>query len=107
MLSRIANGLYWMSRYLERMDNTARLIEINLLHLLEVEDSISESNQWKPLLEISVSEQPYAACYPNGEVTAKRLIHFLTQEKSNPGSIYLSLRAARENARIVRDRISK
>jgi uncharacterized alpha-E superfamily protein len=107
MLSRIANGLYWMSRYLERMDNTARLIEINLLHLLEVEDSISETNQWKPLLEINVSEQAYAACYPSGEVTAKRLIHFLTQEKSNPGSIYHSLRAARENARIVRDRISK
>jgi len=107
MLSRIANCLYWMSRYLERMDNTARLIEINVLHLLEVEDSISEANQWKPLLEISVSDQAYAACHPTGEVTAKRLIHFMTQEKANPGSIYHSLKSARENARIVRDRISK
>jgi uncharacterized alpha-E superfamily protein len=107
MLSRIANSLYWMSRYLERMDNTARLIEINVLHMLEVEDSLSEAHQWKPLLEISLGEMAYAALHPTGEVTAKRLIHFMTQEKTNPGSIYNSLKSARENARIVRDRISK
>lgn len=107
MLSRIANSLYWMSRYLERIDNTARLIEINVLHMLEVEDSISEANQWKPLLEICGSEQAYLACHPGGEVKAKRMIQFMTQEKNHPGSIYHSLRAARENARIVRDRISK
>ena len=40
LLSRIADSLYWMSRYLERVDSTARLVEINLLHLLEAEDAL-------------------------------------------------------------------
>ena len=52
MLSRIADSLYWMSRYLERADGTARLLEINLTHLLEAEDALPEAAEWKPLLVI-------------------------------------------------------
>jgi uncharacterized alpha-E superfamily protein len=46
MLSRMADALYWMTRYLERAGDTARLLDINLLHLLEAEDVISEAAQW-------------------------------------------------------------
>ena len=60
MLSRIADSLYWMSRYLERADNTARLIEINLLHLLEAEDALPEAAQWQPLLGICGHEDGFA-----------------------------------------------
>ncbi|MDX2170503.1 MAG: alpha-E domain-containing protein, partial [Deltaproteobacteria bacterium] len=63
MLSRIADSLYWMSRYLERAGNTARLVEINLVHLLEAEDALPEAAQWKPLLSISSSEEAYQARY--------------------------------------------
>jgi uncharacterized alpha-E superfamily protein len=107
MLSRIADCLYWMSRYLERADNTSRLIEINLLHLVEAEDVLPETAQWKPLLSIAGNEETYGRLYPGAEINAQRVIHFLTQESSNPNAIYQCLRTARENARIVRDRISK
>jgi len=106
MLSRIADSMFWMSRYLERAGNTARLVEINLVHLLEAEDALPEAAQWKPLLSISSSEEAYQARYEAGEVTASRTIQFMTRERSNPSAIRTSLRLARENARVVRDRIS-
>jgi uncharacterized alpha-E superfamily protein len=107
MLSRIADALYWMSRYLERVDNTARLVEINLLHMLEAEDALSEAAQWRPLLAISSSEDAFAACYGGAAVTADRVIQFITSERTNANAIWVSLRVARENARVVRDRISR
>ena len=106
MLSRIADSLYWMSRYLERAGNTARLVEINLIHLLEAEDALPEAAQWKPLLSISGSEEAYKKRYDANEITAGRTIRFMTRERHNANSIRSSLRSARENARVVRDRIS-
>jgi uncharacterized alpha-E superfamily protein len=106
MLSRIADSLYWMSRYLERAGNTARLVEINLVHLLEAEDALPEAAQWRPLLSIGGSEEAYQARFAGAEVTAARTIQFMTRERSNPNGIRTSLRLARENARVVRDRIS-
>ena len=106
MLSRIADSLYWMSRQLERVDNTARIIDINLVYMLEAEEGTSEETQWRPLLGIVDAEAAYEEKHPDETVTAQRVIQFLTQDKSNPGSLYNSLRFARENARVVRDRIS-
>ncbi|HVM96479.1 MAG TPA: alpha-E domain-containing protein [Candidatus Acidoferrales bacterium] len=107
MLSRIADSLHWMSRYLERADNTALLIEINLLYLLEAEDQLTEAAQWRPLLAICGSEAAYSETYKGAPITANRVIQFLTQQRANPNAIRSSLRLARENARVVRDRISK
>lgn len=107
MLSRIADALYWMSRYLERADNTARLVEINLLHLLEAEDVLSEAAQWRPLLGISGSQDAYQQWSGGAEIGRQKVIQFMTQERSNPNAIRSSLRLARENARVVRDRISR
>ena len=107
LLSRIADSLYWMSRYLERVDSTARLVEINLIHLLEADRAVSEAAEWKPLLAICSTEAVYAKAFGTSEVTSSRVIQFLLRERANPGSARQSLRLARENARAVRDRISR
>lgn len=106
MLSRIADSLYWMSRYLERSGNTSRLLEINLRHMLEAEVDLAEAAQWRPLLAITASEGPFEETYGGADVTAHKTLQFLARERSNPNSILSSLRLARENARVVRDRIS-
>ncbi len=107
LLSRIADSLYWMSRYLERVDATARLVEINLIHLLEAELAIAEEAEWRPLLAICGSEAPYRETFGSSEISGVRVIQFLLAERRNPTSVRTSLRLARENARAVRDRISR
>jgi uncharacterized alpha-E superfamily protein len=107
MLSRIADSLYWMSRYLERADGTARLLEINLTHLLEAEDALPEAAEWKPLLVICGHEQAFVELCAGAESTGACVTEFMTRDARNPGSVRASLRLARENARVVRDRISK
>ena len=74
MLSRIADSLYWMSRYLERAGNTARLVEINLVHLLEAEDALPEAAQWRPLLSIGGSEEAYQARFDGAERLSPRAV---------------------------------
>jgi uncharacterized alpha-E superfamily protein len=106
MLSRIAESIYWMSRYLERAEYTARLVEINLIHAVEAESALSEAAEWRPLLAICGNEAAYRNV-GGGEVLGARVIEFLTRERRNSSSIRSSLRLARENARVVRDRISK
>ncbi|WP_369681245.1 alpha-E domain-containing protein [Chromatium okenii] len=106
MLSRIAESLYWMARHLERVDNTARVLDINVVHMLEADENATEEMQWKPLLAIVNAEDCYARAYPDGRITVQRVIHLLTQDRSNPGCLFNSLKLARENARVVRDRIS-
>jgi len=106
MLSRIGESLYWMTRYLERADGTARILDINVVYMLEADEGTTEDGQWRPLLSIVEGENAYVARYPDGAITVQRVIQSLTQDKANPGSLYNSLRMARENARVVRDRIS-
>jgi uncharacterized alpha-E superfamily protein len=106
MLSRIGESLYWMTRYLERADGTARILDINVVYMLEADEGTTEEGQWRPLLSIVEGDDAYGGRYPDGVITVQRVIHFLTQDKANPGSLYNSLRMARENARVVRDRIS-
>jgi uncharacterized alpha-E superfamily protein len=96
-----------MSRYLERADGTARLLEINLTHLLEAEHALPEAAEWTPLLAICGHEALYRERMGASDPTAERVTELMTREPSNPGSIRSSLRLARENARVVRDRISK
>ncbi len=106
MLSRIAESLYWMARHLERADNTARVLDINVVHMLESDEGVTEEMQWKPLLAIVGADEFYEEFHPDGRITVQRVIHLLTQDRKNPGCIHHSLKLARENARVVRDRIS-
>ncbi len=107
MLSRIADSLYWMSRFLERADNTARLIDINVVYMLEASEDTTKEVLWEPLLEIVDCQKGFNEAYDDGRVTGERVVRYLTQERSNAGSLYNSLRLARENARVARDRISQ
>ena len=107
MLSRIADSMYWMSRYLERVGETARLMEINLLYLVEAEEDMGEEDKWRPILQINSSLSPYAELYGDEAITTQRVLQFICGGRTNPSSIRNCLRLFRENARVARDRISK
>lgn len=98
MISRVAEHCYWLSRYLERAENTARVLEVNQTLLLDLEAPID--HQWKPLLIISGVHDI------EGDPDAETVQHYLTWEAENPSSVASSLAAARENARIIREVIS-
>jgi uncharacterized alpha-E superfamily protein len=98
MISRVAEHCFWMSRYLERLENTARVLDVNQTMLLDFQVPLEQ--QWKPLLIISgIHDMP-------GEPDAERVQDYMTWEPDNPSSIASSLAAARENARIIREVIS-
>jgi uncharacterized alpha-E superfamily protein len=102
LLSRVADSVYWMARYVERAENVARVIEVNL-HL-QLDLPLTPSNQWQPLIDTSGDTAVFGEKY--GPATQAKVIKFLTQDTSNPNSIFACLRAARENARSVRETIS-
>ena len=77
MLSRIADSMYWMARSLERVDSIARLLDINLLYLLEAEDALAEPVQWQPLLGIFGSEASNAEIYADADIRRDRVIRFM------------------------------
>lgn len=107
MLSRIADSMYWMARYLERAGETARLMEINLLYLIEAEEDMGEEDKWRPILHITSSERYYSEQFGDGPVNTSRVLQFISAGRTNPSSIRTCLRLFRENARVARDRISK
>jgi len=100
MLSRVADSLYWMSRYLERAEHTARLIDVDLQLRLDQSPEAS-SGRWLRLLEASQAPPP-----EDGKIDAATLTHILTLDKSNPSSIISCVAAARENLRQVREQCS-
>lgn len=102
MLSRVANSVYWMSRYLERMDNVARFINVNV-HLTLDLGMAEASAQWHPLVVTSGDEKDFEARY--GKATEKTALRFLTFDEKNPNSILSCINNARENARTVREAI--
>ena len=102
MLSRVANSIYWMSRYVERAENVARFIDVNLNLSLDVGPEMER--HWDPLIYTTGDHDDFQKRYPEG--TQQNVIHFLTFDTENPNSILCCLRTARENARTVRDMIS-
>jgi uncharacterized alpha-E superfamily protein len=99
MLSRVAENLYWMARYLERAENTARLITVNANLLLDFPKTVQPG--WEPLIEITGSAEVFHAHYQN--IDERSVVKFLIADTVNPGSILSSLAMARENMRTVRD----
>lgn len=102
MLSRVANAIYWMSRYIERADNVARFMDVN--HHLLLDLPLGANEQWEPLVVVTGDEKTFKERY--GEPTRENVVRFLTFDTDNPNSIRSCLRAARENARSVREIIS-
>lgn len=102
MLSRVADSIYWMSRYVERAENLARFIDVTQYFTLDQPNDAA--NHWQPLIQVTGDEALYAEHYERFD--AESVIHFLTFERRYPNSILASLTAARENARSVREAIS-
>jgi uncharacterized alpha-E superfamily protein len=102
MLSRVADSIYWMSRYVERAENVARFIEVNLQLMLDA--ASGEGQQWEPLVNTTGDFESFKKRH--GEATQQNVIHFLTFDADNPNSILSCVRAARENARTIREIIS-
>jgi uncharacterized alpha-E superfamily protein len=102
MLSRVAEAIYWMCRYIERAENVARFIDVNLHLMLDL--SVDPEGQWEPLITVTGDRRIFQGRY--GEPSAENVIRFLTFDPDYPNSIIACLRAARENARQVREIIS-
>ena len=100
MLSRTADHLYWMSRYTERAENTARMLDVNYNTALLPQSQEAAIQGWQGLLSISELLPSYKAKY--GQIVAKDVMEFMLSDESNPSSIISCLRSARENARAVR-----
>ncbi len=106
MLSRVSNCLYWMSRYIERSENTARIVDTNLQLLLDFRnlDDSAIAEHWMPIVESTGDTEDFLAKY--SRATGQAVTEFLVFDTSNPNSIATSIAQARENARMVRDQIT-
>ena len=106
MLSRVANSLYWMSRYIERAENIARIVDVNLQLLLDLRNLDEErlAKHWLPIVLTTGDEAQFFALHK--KATAQNVTEFLVFQLDNPNSIISSICQARENARMVRDQIT-
>ncbi len=100
MLSRTADHLFWMSRYTERAENTARMLNVSYETSLLPQSSATVQSGWEGLLSISELLPAYTQIH--GDVKAHNVMQFMVMDPNNPSSIISCLRAARENARAVR-----
>ena len=100
MLSRTADHLFWMSRYTERAENTARMLDVNYQTSLLPQSAAVAQVGWQGLLSISELVPDYTA--KHGEITPGSVMEFMVKDQGNASSIVSCLKAARENARAVR-----
>jgi uncharacterized alpha-E superfamily protein len=106
MLSRVANSLYWMSRYIERAENIARILDVNLQLLLDFRNLDEEGlrDHWMPIVQCTGDQDSFVAQHQRA--TAAAVAEFMVFRQENPNSIVSSICQARENARMVRDQIT-
>lgn len=104
MLSRTAADLYWMSRYLERAENRARMLDVSYSLSLMPQDGRDGLDELAMPLLITGTLDDYLGWH--GELHGERMLHFFALDPNNPTSIYSCLRAARSNAHAVRGRIT-
>jgi uncharacterized alpha-E superfamily protein len=106
MLSRVANSLYWMSRYIERAENIARIVDVNLQLLLDLKklEDARLAQHWMPIVQSTGDEARFLELYP--DASAQTVTDFLVFRGDNANSILSSVAQARENARMIRDQIT-
>ena len=106
MLSRVANSLYWMSRYIERAESIGRIVEVNLQLLLDLQNPDEEQmvRHWLPLVQTTGDEQQFF--HYHNKATGGAVTEFLVFQAENPNSLVSSICQARENARMIRDQIA-
>ncbi|MFD4836032.1 alpha-E domain-containing protein [Achromobacter sp. NPDC058515] len=100
MLSRTADSLFWMCRYTERAENTARMLDVNLQMSLLPQDTQTREGSWLGVLRISELQGLYQSKYAS--ISPHDVLQYMVRDPENPSSIYSCMRAARENARAVR-----
>src|ERR1700691_5265033 len=104
MLSRIAESLFWLARYIERAEGTARILDVNY-HMLLEQSQQSYRPRWEPLIVMAGEEDGFRKLY--AEVNGASVFEFLAFREDNPSAIVQCVAKARENARTIRDRISR
>lgn len=104
LLSRNADNLFWLARYVERVENTARILEVTETFSRDAGTGSAARNNWLSVLQINADERRFFETNPQADATS--VIRFYLNESSNPSSILASLQAARENARTLRALIS-
>ncbi|RWZ58881.1 alpha-E domain-containing protein [Halobacillus fulvus] len=101
MLSRVADSLYWMSRNIERAENNARVLSVQLIHMLEASDQQVLDRDWEEVLEICASTVDYHNQYDR--LDTNTIIQYLTMSPMNVNSLMNGMTYARENAKATRD----
>jgi uncharacterized alpha-E superfamily protein len=104
MLSRIADSLFWMARYIERAEDTARILDVNY-HMMLEQSYQPYRLRWSPLIVMAGEEEPFRQL--RCEANAQTVFDFLAFRPDNPSSILQCIAKARENARTIRERISR
>lgn len=104
MLSSTASTLYWMARYIERAENTARILDVAYRMSLLPQSAQLTDHEWVAPLNITGTLYPFSGRYST--VTAKDVMYFMALDPNNPSSIYSCAKAARENARAVRGNLT-
>jgi uncharacterized alpha-E superfamily protein len=102
MLSRVADSVYWLNRYIERADNVARFVDVNLNLILDLPAGMTQ--QWEPLVLTTGDLNLFKTRY--GKATGDNVIQFLTFDRDYHNSILSCLQYARDNARSIREIIS-
>jgi uncharacterized alpha-E superfamily protein len=108
MLSRVADALFWMSRYYERAEDNARLIDVNINMMLDMGQALADAGAgapyWNPIIRMTSSFDNFRAHFP--KTTKDSALEWLTFHRDNPNSIVNCIWRTRENARAMRDSIS-
>jgi uncharacterized alpha-E superfamily protein len=102
MLSRVADSLYWLGRYIERAENHARMLDVNLQLMLDatlVKNRYSQQH-WESIIYSLEDTKLFEKLYP--AINGENVVEFVSFEKKNPNSVYSCHCSARENARTVR-----
>jgi len=106
LLCRVADSLFWMSRYIERAENTARLVDVNLQLLLETNGTDhAVARHWEAILQSTEDLALFRSLF--SEITSETVMEFYTFNRENPSSVISCVYSARENARMIRDQIAE
>lgn len=103
MLGRTASGLFWMMRYLERIENTARLVDAGFR--MSLTRSRTEQGEWESVLTTAGLRDAYISKHQSFQTN--KVVEFMIADRENPGSLFASMSAARENARMTRTALTK
>lgn len=108
MLSRVANLIYWMARYLERAENTARIVDVNAQLALDLQDRQTDDDPkvWEPMIYVAGNEDRFFELYGRSGLTEENVVTFMLFDRRNPSSALSCINQARENARCIRDQLS-